>query len=109
MDGTTLADYLARRRPGFNLGCAAARRWARDLLRALAHLHDRDPILMHRDVKPENLLLTAGRPAVLKLADFGLAKMVSKPVTRSQPYEEHDGRGLVEGERSGTVEDGAIA
>ena len=76
LDGTNLADHLARRRPGFNLGCAAARRWARDLLRALAHLHDRDPILMHRDVKPENLLLTAGRPAALKLADFGLAKMV---------------------------------
>ncbi len=76
MDGASLADHLAHRRPGFNLGCAAARRWALDLMRALAHLHDRDPILMHRDVKPENLLLTAGRPAALKLTDFGLAKMV---------------------------------
>lgn len=76
MDGASLADYLARRRPGFDLGCATARRWAGDLLRALAHLHDRDPILMHRDVKPENLLLTASRPPALKLTDFGLAKMV---------------------------------
>ena len=113
MGGASLADHLARRRPGFNLGCAAARRWARDLLRALAHLHDRDPILMHRDVKPENLLLTAGRPAALKLADFGLAKMVrtESPLplypTQSIPYEGRGGRGLLLGEKSsGSVEGG---
>jgi serine/threonine protein kinase len=76
MAGSSLADNLSARSPGFNLGAALWRRWSLDLLRALQHLHDRDPILMHRDVKPENLLLTAGNPVTLKLSDFGFAKMV---------------------------------
>ena len=77
MANTSLADNLAARPAGFDLGRALSRRWALDLLRALRHLHDRDPILMHRDVKPENLLLTVSHPVTLKLSDFGLAKMVS--------------------------------
>ena len=79
MANTSLADNLAARPAGFDLGRALSRRWALDLLRALRHLHDRDPILMHRDVKPENLLLTVSHPVTLKLSDFGLAKMVPPP------------------------------
>jgi serine/threonine protein kinase len=70
-----LGGFLARKRPGFNLGRPRIYSWLGDLLRALDHLHDRDPILIHRDVKPENLLLTRDRRS-LKLADFGLAKAV---------------------------------
>ena len=35
---------------------------------------------MHRDLKPSNLLLTEG--ALLKLADFGMARQVSAGTTR---------------------------
>ena len=35
---------------------------------------------MHRDLKPSNLLLTEG--AMLKLADFGMARQVSAGTTR---------------------------
>ena len=70
-----LGSFLARKRPGFDLGRARVHAWLLDILRALEHLHDRDPILIHRDVKPENLLLTHDR-RTLKLADFGLAKTV---------------------------------
>jgi serine/threonine-protein kinase len=50
---------------------------ARQLLFALAHAHAHDVI--HRDVKPENIMLVkAGRRAVL--IDFGLASLRDEPV-----------------------------
>lgn len=32
--------------------------------------------IAHRDLKPENLLLTKDDPPIVKIADFGLAKVV---------------------------------
>jgi ser/thr/tyr protein kinase RAD53 len=32
--------------------------------------------IAHRDLKPENVLLTAHDPPIVKVADFGLAKVV---------------------------------
>jgi len=44
-----------------------------DLASALAHLHGQG--LIHRDVKPSNIVFVGGRP---KLADIGLVSMVSE-------------------------------
>lgn len=50
------------------------------LLRALSHLHEHS--LVHRDVKPENILLSADN--TLKLGDLGMAidMTLERPVTR---------------------------
>ncbi|KAF7315937.1 Pkinase-domain-containing protein [Mycena indigotica] len=44
------------------------------LCQALAHIHSKG--ITHRDLKPENVLLTKENPPVVKVADFGLAKIV---------------------------------
>ncbi|KAF2757513.1 kinase-like protein [Pseudovirgaria hyperparasitica] len=41
---------------------------------ALAYLHDQKPLIVHRDVKPENILVLSRSPFHIKLSDFGLAK-----------------------------------
>src|SRR5467141_3292445 len=47
-------------------------RWADQLCDALDYLHTQDPQIVHRDIKPQNLKLTARGQIVL--LDFGLAK-----------------------------------
>ncbi|XP_017048782.1 putative mitogen-activated protein kinase kinase kinase 7-like [Drosophila ficusphila] len=49
-----------------------ALRWAYQCAKALAHLHSRDPPVVHRDVKPENMLLD-DQLEKLKICDFGIA------------------------------------
>lgn len=51
------------------------------LLSAVAYLHDNN--IVHRDIKPENILVNS--PADIKLADFGLAKVVEGHAGRNTP------------------------
>mmetsp|Transcript_43484 Transcript_43484/g.84968 ORF Transcript_43484/g.84968 Transcript_43484/m.84968 type:complete len:230 (+) Transcript_43484:573-1262(+) len=51
--------------------------WSLHLCRALAYLHGSFPALVHRDVKPGNILLSRDLSEV-KLADFGLARTCSE-------------------------------
>ena len=47
--------------------------WAKEICNALSYLHTRQPIVIHRDVKPANIKLTPdGHPI---LVDFGIAKV----------------------------------
>src|SRR6266704_5605958 len=68
--GDDLQDMLTRRNKPF--AQAEVLTWGDQLCDALDYLHTQDPQIIHRDIKPQNLKLTARGQIVL--LDFGLAK-----------------------------------
>jgi len=68
--GDDLATLLARRGAPFPPEEAAY--WADQLLDVLEFLHTQQPPIIHRDIKPQNLKLTARGEIIL--LDFGLAR-----------------------------------
>ncbi len=70
IDGRDLARVLEDR--GGPIDLATAMHWADQLLDALEYLHERNPPVVHRDIKPQNIKLTVDGRVVL--LDFGLAK-----------------------------------
>ena len=70
VDGETLADLVARTGPQPSMDVT---RMLSQLALAVAHAHERGVI--HRDLKPQNLIVDAR--GTLKILDFGLAKIVA--------------------------------
>jgi Protein kinase domain/Domain of unknown function (DUF4384) len=76
VDGESLDKLLAK---SVTFSVREVLRIALDVAQALEHTHARG--LVHRDVKPANILIT--RTGSVKLADFGLAKsLASDPLTQ---------------------------
>ena len=70
IDGPNLGEYLRMHGP---LPVADAVEVARQLAGALAHAHRRR--VLHRDVKPRNILIRSDQPWHILLTDFGIAKL----------------------------------
>jgi hypothetical protein len=68
--GDDLSQMMARKQGPFPPDQVLL--WGDQLLDALDYLHTQDPLIIHRDIKPQNLKLT-GRGQII-LLDFGLAK-----------------------------------
>ncbi|KAL6653330.1 hypothetical protein ACP70R_008908 [Stipagrostis hirtigluma subsp. patula] len=68
----TLRSYRLRHP---RVGLRAVRSWARQILRGLAYLHGRDPPVIHRDLKCDNLFVN-GHQGVVKIGDLGLAAVL---------------------------------
>jgi TolB-like protein/tRNA A-37 threonylcarbamoyl transferase component Bud32 len=74
VSGLDLSALLAR---DSCLGPAALVEAACQVLEALAYAHSRDPSIVHRDVKPSNILIEEGNGRAI-VTDFGIAKLVGE-------------------------------
>lgn len=95
LTGTTLADDLRQRGA---LGVHEAVSWVRQVLSALAATHAIG--IIHRDIKLSNLFVhhPAGGAPVLKVLDFGLAKVVDgAPDAAPKPLQYPTEEGVVLG------------
>eukprot|EP00948_MAST-09A_sp_MAST-9A-sp1_P003105 g3105.t1 len=73
--GGELFEYLVQMGPYSEEECAKN---FRDICSAISFLHKNG--VVHRDLKPENILLSSHRDdAILKIADFGLSKILDDP------------------------------
>jgi serine/threonine-protein kinase len=71
--GPNLKEVLDEARArGKSLPESQVLEWAEQICDALAYLHDQNPPIVHRDVKPANVKLMPNK--VIKLVDFGLVK-----------------------------------
>lgn len=81
--GDDLAQLLLKQRGPFPV--EQVLEWADQLLHALAYLHQQDPPVLHRDIKPQNLKLTDTTQREIVLLDFGLAKSTPTATSRLTP------------------------
>jgi serine/threonine protein kinase len=77
--GDDLAQMIADKRGPFPPDQVLT--WGDQLLDALDYLHTQDPQIIHRDIKPQNLKLTARGQIIL--LDFGLAKGQTGEISRA--------------------------
>lgn len=78
-NGLTLQDEMLRRyRAGISLDPSFTLHVFEQVLNALGHMHSLG--IIHRDIKPDNIMLqrVEGNPNLVRILDFGLAKVVAQ-------------------------------
>ena len=80
VDGVTLLQYMEKKGA---LPWHEALHFSRQIAKALAHAHSRG--IIHRDIKPQNLMLL--RDGTVKVADFGIAALENE-------YHENNGEAI---------------
>jgi serine/threonine-protein kinase len=70
IEGDTLDALLRQRSAPFNLNEVV--NWARQLMGVIKYLHQQNPLIIYRDIKPGNIMRNAYNH--LKLIDFGIAR-----------------------------------
>ncbi|KAL5198099.1 hypothetical protein ABZP36_001611 [Zizania latifolia] len=70
----SLREYRDRHR---HVSVKALKKWARQILLGLDHLHTHDPCIIHRDLNCSNVFIN-GNTGQVKIGDLGLAAIVDK-------------------------------
>ncbi len=78
MAGGNIGEIVQKRGPFYG---ETSLKWFRDILEALQYAHPNS--VLHRDVKPQNLLLTSD--GLVKLSDFGLLKRPDRVNDKQTP------------------------
>jgi len=92
IDGGDLRQYASRRRRdgSFDRACQQQMKNSRlfmdeyiiliDITRGMQYLHGQSPPILHRDLKPGNILIELSEPPKGKIADFGLSVLVQEDI-----------------------------
>ncbi|KAI9347686.1 kinase-like domain-containing protein, partial [Obelidium mucronatum] len=76
MTAGTLKSYLKKTAKGQPTRLPVLKKWCRQILLGLSYLHTRNPPIIHRDLKCENIFMNSNGQA--KIGDLGLAIPKSK-------------------------------
>lgn len=80
MTSGTLKSYLQKTKGPIKL--KVIKSWCRQILKALVYLHSKDPPIIHRDLKCDNIFIN-GNNGQAKLGDFGLAVLKGRAMLNS--------------------------
>ncbi|XP_061340461.1 probable serine/threonine-protein kinase WNK9 isoform X3 [Gastrolobium bilobum] len=70
----TLRQYRLKHK---KVNIRAVKHWCRQILRGLLYLHSHDPVVIHRDLKCDNIFVN-GNQGEVKIGDLGLAAILRK-------------------------------
>ena len=82
IEGRTLADELDALSGPLPEGKVLS--WAVQVCEALIYLHSKHPPIIHRNIKPKNIILEAGENPRVRLIGFGLARYYAEDLERDE-------------------------